>query len=107
MCGNFVHATNDASHYSKPPTVINVHADGHPSNGRFQDNLGQPAPERQTILDFNEATVDAVAVHASAGPYANHLHFAPCQHLITHFTGRYALPDAQPTLSEQGRQILT
>jgi len=30
----------------------------------------------QTILDFNEARDDEVAV-ASAGPYANHLHLAP------------------------------
>ena len=35
----------------------------------------QPVPER-TILDFNACTArdDGVAV-ASAGPYANHLHF--------------------------------
>jgi len=42
----------------------------------FQDNLGKPAPERQTILDFTEARDDGVAV-ASAGPYANHLHHTP------------------------------
>jgi len=30
----------------------------------------------RTIVDFNEARDDMVAV-ASAGPYANHLHFAP------------------------------
>ena len=30
----------------------------------------------RTILDFNEATDDGVAV-ASAGPYANHLHLTP------------------------------
>jgi len=36
---------------------------------------GQPAPERQTILDFTGATDGGVAV-ASAGPYANHLHLA-------------------------------
>jgi len=29
----------------------------------------------KTILDFNEARDDGMAV-ASAGPYANHLHFA-------------------------------
>ena len=33
----------------------------------FQDNLGKPAPERQTILDFSGARDDGVAV-ASAGP---------------------------------------
>ena len=38
----------------------------------------------QTHLDFNEATDDGVGL-ASAGPYANHLHFTTCQHLITHF----------------------
>ena len=44
---------------------------------------GQPAACRVnrhqkgcTILDFNEAICDRVAV-ASAGPYANHLHLAP------------------------------
>jgi len=42
----------------------------------FQDNLGKPAPERQTILDFAEARDDRVAV-ASAGPYANDLHLTP------------------------------
>jgi len=38
----------------------------------FQDNLGKPAPERQTILDFTGARDDGVAV-AAARPYANHL----------------------------------
>jgi len=33
----------------------------------FHDNLDKPAPERQTILDFNEAQDDGVAV-ASARP---------------------------------------
>jgi len=42
----------------------------------FQDNLGKPAPESETILDFNEARDDGVAL-ASAGPYANHLHLTP------------------------------
>ena len=42
----------------------------------FQDNVGKPAPERQTILDFTGARDDWVAV-ASAGPYENHLHLAP------------------------------
>jgi len=41
----------------------------------FQDNLGKLAPEGKTILDFNEARDDGVAV-ASTGPYANHLHLA-------------------------------
>jgi len=42
----------------------------------FPDNLGKPAPKRQTILDFTGARHDGVAL-ASAGPYANHLHLAP------------------------------
>jgi len=42
----------------------------------FQQNPGKSAPEKQTILDFNKARDDGVAV-ASAGPYANHLHLAP------------------------------
>jgi len=29
----------------------------------FQDNLGKPAAERQTILDFNEARVDGWQGH--------------------------------------------
>jgi len=41
----------------------------------LQDNLGKPAPERQTILDFTGAIDDEVAV-ASAGPYANHFYLA-------------------------------
>jgi len=43
-------------------------------------------PERYTILDVNEPRGNWVAM-ASAGPYANHMHFAPDiqphQHLIT------------------------
>jgi len=42
----------------------------------FQDNLGKPAPERKTILDFNEAKDDEMAM-ASAKPYANHVHLVP------------------------------
>jgi len=38
----------------------------------FQDNLGKPAPETQTILDFTGARDDGMVV-ALAGPYANHL----------------------------------
>ena len=38
----------------------------------FQDNLGKPVPEGKTILDFNEARDDGVAV-ALARPYANYL----------------------------------
>jgi len=55
----------------------------------------------KTILDFNEARDDGVAV-ASAGPH--HLHLAPVGNhdgissLI--FTGRMLLLDAQPTASK-------
>jgi len=41
----------------------------------LQDNLGKLAAEGKTILEFNEARDDGMAV-ASAGPYANHLHLA-------------------------------
>jgi len=37
---------------------------------------GQPGQAYTTKADFNEARDDGVAV-ASAGPYANHLYFAP------------------------------
>jgi len=40
----------------------------------FQDNLGNPAPERQNHSGFYWGRDDGVAV-ASAGPYTNH--FAP------------------------------
>jgi len=49
----------------------------YPFNESFvQDNLGKPARERKTVLDFTAARDDGVAV-ASSGPYANHLHLAP------------------------------
>ena len=35
-----------------------------------------PAPERQTIVDFNEAGDDEVTV-PSAGPYADYFHLTP------------------------------
>ena len=47
----------------------------HTFNGLFSRTTWV-SPERQTILDFTEARGDGVAM-ASAGPYANHLHFAP------------------------------
>jgi len=46
-----------------------------------QENL---VSEGQTILTYSEARDDGVAM-ASAGTYANHLHFGPCQHPITQF----------------------
>jgi len=52
-------------------------ADGHPFNGLFSRITWVSwQPTGITILDFNEARDDKVAV-ASAGPYANHLHLAP------------------------------
>jgi len=42
----------------------------------YQDNLDKPVPEGQTILDFNEAKDDEVAV-TSAEPYAYQLHLVP------------------------------
>jgi len=41
-----------------------------------QDNLSKLAPERLSHCGSNEARDNGEAV-ASAGPYANHLHFAP------------------------------
>ena len=38
----------------------------------FQDNQGKPAPERETILDFNEAKDDRMAVTLAG----HHLHLA-------------------------------
>jgi len=53
----------------------------------FQHNLGSWYQKGRTILDFIEERDNLVAVVASAGTYANHLHFAPDkqphQHLIT------------------------
>jgi len=46
-----------------------------PPQPLFQDTLGKPSPERETILDFKEASDDRVAV-TSAEPYADHLHLA-------------------------------
>jgi len=49
----------------------------HPFNGLFSRTTWISQYQKgRTILDFNEARDDGVAV-ASAGPYANHLHFAP------------------------------
>jgi len=47
----------------------------------FQDNLNKLAQKGQTILDFNTAREDGVAL-ASAGPYENHLHLAPDAQLV-------------------------
>jgi len=55
--------------------LISQSKDEHPFNSLFHNNLGKPAPERYTILDYNEARDDGMAV-TSAGPYTYHLHFA-------------------------------
>jgi len=49
----------------------------HPFNGLFSRTTWVSQYQKsRTILDFIEARDNGVAV-ASAGPYANHLHFAP------------------------------
>jgi len=57
----------------------------HSFNGLFSRTT-ERHQKGKTILDFNEARDDGVAV-ASVGPYSNHLHFAsnrkPHQHFIT------------------------
>jgi len=55
---------------STGPTYYYIHL-----TAFFQGNLGKPAPEKQTILDFTGTRDDGVAV-ASAGPYANDLQLA-------------------------------
>jgi len=75
----------------------------HPINGLLQDNLGKLAPERYTILDFNEAR-DGAMTMASAGPYANHLTLLQidnraCTSPVT-FYRPDALPAAHPTASK-------
>ena len=59
----------------------------------------------RTILGFNEARDDGVAV-ASAGPCVNHLYFAPDRQphqylIIQFFYWMDALPAAQPTVSKR------
>jgi len=62
----------------------------------FQDNLVSQHQKGRTILDFNEARDDEVAVEL-AGPYANHLHLAPnklpCQHPIAQML--FLMPNQQ------------
>ena len=66
----------------------------------------------KTILDFNEARDDGVAV-ASAEPYANHLHLAAdrrlCQHLITQFfmDQLLLLTSSQQCQGTEGIRMLT
>jgi len=61
----------------------------HPFDGLFfRTSWITRHQEVETILDFNEARDDGVAV-TSAGPYVNDLHLStdiqPCQNLITQF----------------------
>ena len=74
----------------------------------FQDNLGKPAPERLTNLDFNKATDDWVAV-ASAGPCAQittpDKSSTPAPHHSI-FCRMDALPDAKPTASISNGAVL-
>jgi len=76
----------------------------------FQWQPGKLAPERKTILHFNEARNDGVVV-ASAGPYANHLYLTPNRSItmpVPHrsvFTGQMPfLPPNQLHQSTEGKQ---
>jgi len=75
-----------------------------PLNGcsSFQDNLGKPAADRLTSLNFNEARDNGVGV-ASAGSYANYVTLLQTDsHASTSPLNFYRLntiPDAQPTVS--------
>jgi len=62
----------------------------------FPGQPGKAAPERLTILDFNKARDDGVAV-ASAGPHANHLHLAPESRQITTPAPRHSFLPARNT----------
>jgi len=80
----------------------------HPFNSLFSRKTWVSRHQKgKTIQDFSQARDDGVAV-ASAGPYANHLHFAPDrqphQHLITQFfMGRMLLlmPNQQLQSTEE------
>jgi len=57
--------------------VFILYTDRHPSNGLFSRTTWVSWYQNsKTILDFNEARDDGVAV-ASTGPYATYLHLAP------------------------------
>jgi len=69
----------------------------------FHNNLGKPAPQRQTILDFTGARDDGVAM-ASAGPHAIICTLLQTDnHASTSALSFYrpdALPETQPTVSK-------
>ena len=75
----------------------------------FQDNLGKPTLEWLNHSRFYKARDDEVTLTlAPAGPYVDHLHFAPDNHLITQvFAGRmlFLTPDQQ-CQSTEGKKIL-
>jgi len=69
----------------------------------FQDNLGKPAPERQTILDYNEAKDDGVAVESDGPCKSSALHSRQITVPAPHHSIFYrpdTLPDTQPTVSK-------
>jgi len=77
--------------------------DSQPFDGLFSRTTRVSQHQKgRTILDFNEARDDRVAV-TSAGPhYDNRLHTAALhkqlkRHLVTHLYSLNALPDAQLT----------
>ena len=58
-------------------TSYSAHSERHLFNGLFSRTTWESRHEKgKTILDFNEARDDGVAV-ALVGTYANHLHLAP------------------------------
>jgi len=62
-----------------------LNTDKHPFDGLFSRTARVNWHQKgKTNLYFNKARDDGVAM-ASAGPYANNLHLASCQHLITQF----------------------
>jgi len=48
----------------------------HPFNSLFWESLVKLAPERQTVVDFNETRDNRVEMRTT-GPYASHLHLTP------------------------------
>ena len=62
---------------------INSYSTTHPFNGPFSSTTWVSWYQKdRTILNINGARDNGVAV-ASAGPYENHLHFAPDNHTST------------------------
>jgi len=77
-----------AHHLYQLSDVCTQFTDRHPFNGLFSRTTWVNWRQKSiTILDFDEAGDDGVAV-AVAGPYANHLHLTARLHLITEFFTR-------------------